>query len=39
MARDIRDNERNGRGEVHTIDEGKEPEAVTKVSFNDFLLV
>uniref|UniRef100_A0AAX7V5N6 Gelsolin-like domain-containing protein n=1 Tax=Astatotilapia calliptera TaxID=8154 RepID=A0AAX7V5N6_ASTCA len=31
MARDIRDNERNGRGEVHTIDEGKEPEAVTKV--------
>uniref|UniRef100_A0A669BY88 Scinderin like a n=1 Tax=Oreochromis niloticus TaxID=8128 RepID=A0A669BY88_ORENI len=31
MARDIRDNERNGRGEVHTIDEGKEPEDVTKV--------
>ncbi|XP_030583511.1 scinderin like a [Archocentrus centrarchus] len=29
MARDIRDNERNGRAEVHTVDEGAEPAAVT----------
>uniref|UniRef100_A0A3Q2E2W6 Scinderin like a n=2 Tax=Cyprinodon variegatus TaxID=28743 RepID=A0A3Q2E2W6_CYPVA len=30
MAGDIRDNERNGRAEIHMIDEGSEPEAVIK---------
>ncbi|MED6281345.1 hypothetical protein CHARACLAT_020368, partial [Characodon lateralis] len=30
MANDIRDNERNGRAEVHMTEEGSEPEAVIK---------
>ncbi|XP_069007055.1 scinderin like a [Embiotoca jacksoni] len=30
MAKDIRDNERNGRATIHMIDEGSEPEAVIK---------
>lgn len=34
LAIDIRDNERNGRGKMHIIDEDGEPEEVIKVIHN-----
>lgn len=38
VANDIRDNERKGRAEVITVEEGEEPEALITVSFSLILL-
>lgn len=38
MANGIRDNERNGRAQVVVVEEGSEPDAVTKVQLYTLLL-